>query len=102
MSAARWRQVPFLVLGLAYLLSGANLLHAGCSGINRADGTGEGLVAAGIGVAGGLSLVVGGLFCVLGARAHRTAARAHPLRIVGLILGLIPFVIYGWLRLARG
>jgi hypothetical protein len=101
-SAARWRQVPFIGLGLVYLLVAGNLLRAGCNGINHADGTGEGLIAAAIGIAGGLSLVVGGAFCALGARAHRSAPRAFRFRIVGLVLGLLPFAIYAWIRVAGG
>ena len=102
MSAARWRQIPFVVLGLVYLLTGASLLRTGCSGINHADGTGEGMIAAAIGLGGGLSVAIGGVFCLLGARAHRTTVRGYRFRIVGLILGLVPFAIYGWIRLSGG
>jgi hypothetical protein len=101
MTAARWRQIPFFVLGLAYLLTGVSLLRAGCNGINHADGTGEGLIAAAIGLGGGLSVTIGALFCVLGARAHRATVRAYRFRIAGLVLGLLPFAIYGWIALSR-
>jgi hypothetical protein len=100
-STSRWRQVPFIALGFVYLLTAVNLLRVGCNGINHADGTGEGLIATAIGLAGALSLIIGGLFCALGARAHRSAPRAYRFRLVGLVLGLVPFAIYGWIRLSR-
>ena len=99
MSAGRWRQVPFFVLGLVYLLTGASLLQVGCNGIDHADGMGEGMIAMAIGLGGGLSGTIGGLFCLLGARAHRATPRGYGFRIAGLILGLVPFAIYGWIRL---
>ncbi len=102
MTAARWRQVPFFILGIGYLLTGAALLRAGCNGITHADGTGEGIIAAGIGLGGGLSVSIGGLFGVLGARAHRANVRAYRFQLAGLLLGLLPFGVYVWIFLSRG
>src|SRR3954447_11600001 len=93
------RQLPFFALGVAYMLIGAGLLRSGCGGINHADGTGEGLLAAMVGVAGTLSLATGAVFIGLGRRVRHITGRPYRLRLLALAVGVAPFAIYGWIRL---
>jgi hypothetical protein len=77
------------------------LLRAGCNGIGHADGTGEALLASAVAFGGMLSLSVAGVFGALARRAHEATARAYRIRLLALALGLVPFVVYAWVRLSH-